>query len=171
MMNDSWRRVIWGQYGAAIDMLENALLDCPREVWGDGPDYHAFWCIAYHTLFYLDYYTLESVEGFSPPPPFGLTELDPDGALPDRVFTKEELLGYLQHGREKVRARIAGMTDEEAGRPRRLGMRTEGTELELLLYNLRHVQHHAAQLNLLLRQRVDRAPGWVARTKHPLERR
>jgi len=33
---------------------------------------------------------------------------------------------------------------------------------ELLLYNMRHVQHHAAQLNLILRQKVDSAPGWVA---------
>jgi hypothetical protein len=34
-----------------------------------------------------------------------------------------------------------------------------------LLYNLRHVQHHAAQLNLILRQAVDSAPGWVGRAK------
>jgi len=37
--------------------------------------------------------------------------------------------------------------------------------VELLLYNMRHVQHHAAQLNLMLRQAVDSAPGWVAKTK------
>jgi uncharacterized damage-inducible protein DinB len=34
---------------------------------------------------------------------------------------------------------------------------------ELLLYNLRHVQHHAAQLNLMLRQTTGAAPRWVAR--------
>jgi hypothetical protein len=34
---------------------------------------------------------------------------------------------------------------------------------ELVLYNLRHVQHHAAQLNLILRQVVDAAPGWVSK--------
>jgi len=27
------------------------------------------------------------------------------------------------------------------------------------------VQHHAAQLNLLLRQAIDSAPGWVFRAK------
>jgi uncharacterized damage-inducible protein DinB len=36
---------------------------------------------------------------------------------------------------------------------------------ELLLYNMRHVQHHAAQLNLILRQKTESAPGWVARAK------
>ena len=34
---------------------------------------------------------------------------------------------------------------------------------ELLLYNMRHVQHHAAQLNLLLRQTTNSAPRWVSK--------
>lgn len=44
----------------------------------------------------------------------------------------------------------------------------EMTRAELLLYDLRHVQHHAAQLNPILRQAVDAAPGWVARAKGTL---
>jgi len=39
---------------------------------------------------------------------------------------------------------------------------------ELLLHNMRHVQHRAAQLNLLLRQRTDSAPG--VRRAHPTPR-
>jgi uncharacterized damage-inducible protein DinB len=75
---------------------------------------------------------------------------------------------YLEHGREKLRRRTAAMTDEGARGTRRLGGSNHGTELELLLYNLRHVQHHAAQLNLILRQVTDSAPGWVGKTKRPL---
>ncbi|WP_415161344.1 DinB family protein [Parafilimonas sp.] len=37
--------------------------------------------------------------------------------------------------------------------------------LEILFYNMRHVQHHAAQLNLLLRQTINKAPGYVLRQK------
>ena len=37
--------------------------------------------------------------------------------------------------------------------------------LEILLYNLRHIQHHAAQLNLLLRQNTNDAPNWVSQAK------
>jgi uncharacterized damage-inducible protein DinB len=44
---------------------------------------------------------------------------------------------------------------------------------ELLLYNVRHVQHHAAQLSLILRQTTDSAPGWVGHAeavqRFPLE--
>jgi uncharacterized damage-inducible protein DinB len=36
---------------------------------------------------------------------------------------------------------------------------------ELLLYNMRHVQHHAVQLNLLLRQGGTVPPDWVSRAK------
>jgi len=32
---------------------------------------------------------------------------------------------------------------------------------EILLYNLRHVQHHVGQLNLLLRQHINHAPDWI----------
>jgi uncharacterized damage-inducible protein DinB len=34
---------------------------------------------------------------------------------------------------------------------------------ELLIYNMRHVQHHAAQLNMLLRERTNSAPNWVSK--------
>jgi uncharacterized damage-inducible protein DinB len=33
--------------------------------------------------------------------------------------------------------------------------------VELLLYNLRHVQHHTAQLNLLIRQAGGEPAPWV----------
>jgi len=41
--------------------------------------------------------------------------------------------------------------------------------LELLLHNLRHVQHHGGQLNLILCQQTGGdAPRWVARAKEVL---
>jgi hypothetical protein len=40
---------------------------------------------------------------------------------------------------------------------------------ELLLYNMRHVQHGAAKLNLILRQRTGSAPPWVARARGGVE--
>jgi hypothetical protein len=162
-MDTNTKGPIWRQFGAAIDMLENAIVVCPKEVWGDRPGFHEFWYIAYHTIFFLDYYMSESSEGFVPPEPFTLSELDPAGVLPDRVHTKDELLGYLLHGRNKCKARIEGLTDQTAHE--RCGFeRPDISVAELLLYKMRHVQHHAAQLNLILRQKVDTAPRWVAKT-------
>jgi hypothetical protein len=81
--------------------------------------------------------------------------------LPERTYTKEELLAYLQHGREKCRSLIAGLTSESAAR-HWVNEYKSLSFFEILLYNLRHVQHHAAQLNLLLRQGIDDAPRWVS---------
>jgi len=163
-MDTTWRTIIWQQFGAAIDMLENALLACPNELWSDRSRRPEFWYVAYHTLFFLDFYLSDTDRGFAPPAPFGLEELDPAGVLPDRVYTKDELHTYLEHGRRKCRAAIAALTDEKA-RQRCRFERPDVTNAELLVYNMRHVQHHAAQLNLILRQTIDSAPRWVARTK------
>lgn len=159
-VNTNWNAILWGQFGAAIDMLENAMNACPDESWA-GPS--KFWHVAYHALFFLDLQLSGSIEGFAPPAPFDLSELDPDGRLPDRPYTKCELGAYLQHCRRKCRETIADMTEEKANRPCRW-VELDLTFAEFLLYDLRHVQHHAAQLNLLLRQNTDSAPHWVRRT-------
>ncbi len=163
-MTSPLNSMIWQQVGASIDTLENAIVACPEKVWGDRAGFHEYWYMAYHTLFFLDYYMSETSDGFAPPPPFTLGELDPAGVFPERVYSKDELLTYLEHGRRKSRSRIESLTAETAHA--RCGFtRPEITVGELMLYNMRHVQHHAAQLNLLLRQKTDSAPRWVGRGK------
>ncbi len=158
---DFWRAAIRQQFHAAIDMLANAIKACPDSVWsseGRG----AFWYLAFHVLFFLDLY-LGSVgeEDFRPPPPFGVTELE-DDVLPERVYRKDELLDYLEHCRKRLDAVMEGMTEAWATESCPFPYRAMSNG-ELLLYNMRHVQHHAAQLNLLLRQTTNSAPRWVSK--------
>jgi hypothetical protein len=169
-MQNTLNTTVWRQFGAAIDMLENAMVACPPSVWGDRVGWHEFWYLASHTLFFLDLYLseMESEKEFRPPAPFGLEELDPAGVLPPRAYTKEELLTYLAHCRRKCRERICAMTEETA-HAQCGSLRPGLTNLELLMYNMRHVQHHAAQLNLLLRQKIDSAPRWVSKAKIGLD--
>lgn len=180
-MDKTWKAIIWNQFGAAMDMMENAIHACPDDVWGDfskkpewkKKDVVGFWYLVYHTLFFLDYYLTYpapvSEEEFSPPAPFTLSEFDPEGALPERVYTKDELLRYLDHCRQKLRRLLFDWAEEKAQRPSGIPHR-DMTVAELLLYNMRHVQHHSAQLNLLLRQKIDSAPDWVSKTKTRLDR-
>jgi hypothetical protein len=44
---------IWQQFGASIDMLENAIAACPESLWGDRSQNPEFWYVAFHTLFFL----------------------------------------------------------------------------------------------------------------------
>lgn len=160
-MDSFWKTILWRQFGAAIDMLEDSVAACPEEVWGDGSEQPQFWYLVYHTLFYLDLYLSGEVEGFVPPAPFTLDELDPAGVMPERVYAKDELQSYLRHCRRKCRATIDALTDERANAPCVFPW-GELSFAELLLDNMRHVQHHTAQLNLILRRKTDSAPRWVA---------
>ena len=164
MSENPWHGVVWRQFGAAIDMLGNSIDACPDEVWANGSREPAFWYVAYHTLFFLDLYLGGGPAGFRPPEPFTLSELNPDGEMPDRVYSRDELRTYLRHCREKCRTSIEEMTDERAGEIITMhnGTLSYG---ELLLYNLRHVQHHTGQLNLMLRQSIDDAPRWVKQAR------
>lgn len=166
-MDASWRTGIWKQFGAAIEMLEKAIRTCPDELWVpavrvENRESWEFWYIAYHALFWLDLYLSGEVEGFAPPAPFTLDELDPQGVFPGRPFTKEELLAYLRHGRQKCQSTIAALTDDAAARHCSFpwGELSFG---ELLLDNMRHVTAHAAELSLLIGQMTGAGPGWVSR--------
>jgi DinB superfamily len=163
-MNSESKTIVWQQFGAAIDMLGNAIRACPDDLWSDRSKRPEYWYLAYHTLFWLDLYLSGPVEGFAPPAPFTLEELDPAGLLPERPYTKKELLTYLEHCRKKCSALIEALTDTRGNERYRFGW-GEASYSELLLYNMRHVQHHAAQLNLILRQQIDSAPGWVAQAR------
>lgn len=164
-MLEALKPLLWQQFGAAIQMLENAIVACPIEVWATDQREFDFWYNAFHTIFWLDFYSSDSRESFQPTEPFGVTDLDPSGLLPERVFTRSELLAYLGLARQKCRQRIQQLEPE---RIFKVGSR-DFTHLELLLYNLRHVQHHVGQLNQLLRQRTYDAPRWVARAATTLD--
>jgi uncharacterized damage-inducible protein DinB len=106
-------------------------------------------------------YLTGSREGFAPPAPSTLDE-------PERPYTKEELHAYLVHLRQKCQTTIAGLSEEQAHQ------QVDFTEsvgkpvsfFELLLYTMRHVQEHAAQLNLFLGQNaIDGASDWISQGK------
>jgi hypothetical protein len=172
-MDEFWKGVLRQQFGAAIDMLENAVRACPDDVWCDRTkkpewvdnDIVGFWYLVYHTLFFLDFYLSNSLEDFGPPAPFNRDEFDPAGLLPEQPYSKDVLLGYLDHCRRKCYATIDSLTDEKARQPDRTRPEQNLSVAERLLSNMRHVQHHAAQLILVLRQKTGSAPKSVTTSR------
>ena len=158
---------LWTQFGASIDMLKNAIELWPEEYWYTEK---RFFYVAYHVLVFLDYYLTISPTRFSSQLPFTIVDQEQipedavDDLMPNRVYSKKEILDYLQFCREKCRKVISELGEvnisdrwiEESGD-------MNYSIPEILLYNMRHVQHHTAQLNLMLRNRIDNAPEWVAR--------
>jgi hypothetical protein len=172
-MDTTLKTGIWQQFGASINFLADTMSACPDQLWlaalwqtpDKSPEFAQFWYVAYHTLFWLDLYLTGAEEGFVPPAPFTLIEQDDDGPLPERVYTKAELMAYLMDCRKKCHATIEALTDEMAQRRCRFGW-GECSFLELLVYNLRHVHGHASQLNMLLGQHGISAPDWVAQARN-----
>lgn len=157
----NFNKSIWQQFGASIEMLENAIVLCPDDLWNTEDN---FWYNAYHSLFWLDYYLCLNPMEFMPPSPFTLSEFEPSGTLPDRIYKKEELLVYLHFCRTKCHNLVLNLTEDVAS-SRWINETKDYSVFEILLYNMRHVQHHAAQLNLLLRQNINEAPSWVSVAK------
>ncbi|HEU4782594.1 MAG TPA: DinB family protein [Ktedonobacterales bacterium] len=165
-METVWNTALWPQFGATIGMLEKALVACPdalwqERLWPDPPppefpsQFAEFWYVTFHTLVWLDLY-LSGVpeEEFAPPAPFAQGVLDSREAQPERPYSREELHAYLVSVRQKCHATLAALTDEQARRPVEYPW-SDGqpiSYLELLLYTMRHVQEHAAQLCLFLGQ-------------------
>lgn len=157
LLNES----LWKQFGASIKTLENAILLCPENLWDTE---QRFWYNAYHTLFFLDYYLTPDAKTFLPPTPFTLSEFE--DTMPERVYSKDEILAYLQYCRRKCHDFINSITADNIETHWVNASKTMDYPIvEILLYNMRHVQHHAAQLNLILRQEINDAPDWVSRVE------
>lgn len=158
---------LWRQFGATIDYLALNINACPDDLWharlwntpNEPPELAQYWYRVYHTLFWLDLYLTGTEEGFVPPAPFELIEQDEHGPIPPRPYTKAELSDYLQGCRQRCYATIAALTDEALQRQCVFGW-GECSFLELFIYNLRHVQEHSAQLNLMLGQHGIATPDY-----------
>ena len=168
------KQSLWSQFGATMDMLENVLHLCTDDFL---QSHQKFFYITFHTLIFLDYYLTLPPKNFVPTLSFTEVPKDNipaeaiDDLLPDQFFTKTELLSYLKSSREKCKSLISRLgANPEI---RFIEELEEGAMnysiVEILLYNMRHVQHHTAQLNLLLRQEMIQSTPWVGQTTEPLK--
>ena len=168
-MNNSFKEAIWNQFGASIDMLINTISNSPDDYF---LSHKRFYYIAYQATLFLDYYLTLPPGDFIPVLPFTQTEENQkpseaiDDLIPNKIYNKQELVVYLELSRTKCKDLIESLTEDK------LSERfVEGNEekdmnyslLEILLYNLRHTQHHTAQLNILIRQDLDKHMEWSFR--------
>jgi hypothetical protein len=165
-MDTDLKTSIWQQFGAAIDMLADAIGLCPDQLWTgvlwkdeEAVEFGQFWFIAYHSLFWLDLYLSgSSHKDFKPPPPFIR------GKLPETPYTKDQIQAYLNQLRGKCQSTIEGLTDEKANQLLTYNW-IEASYLEMLLYNMRHVQEHTGQLSLFLGQHDVSGMDWITKAR------
>jgi hypothetical protein len=168
-MDNSIKEIVWNQFGASIDMLISTITNCPDDYFMSNK---RFYYIAYHATIYLDYYLTLPPSDFLPQLTFVQKETkylpkEVIGDLvPDKIYMRQDVLEYLKKSREKCKKMIYALTDEFSVQRFKEGEESNDMNypvLEILLYNLRHTQHHTAQLNLLLRQDFDKHMEWSFR--------
>src|SRR5262249_18513593 len=77
------------------------------------------------------------------------------------MYEKPFLLSYIQHVRGKAQDTIARESAEVLSGPSGFSWR-KCSRAELHIYNIRHIQHHSAQLSLRLRLDTDVDIPWVS---------
>ena len=156
------------QYRAALETLEQCIDMIDEDAWAAMHPDTAVNQVVFHTLFFADLYLGFGESGFRHQPfhrdnPQLFQDYE---ELDDRVqknfYSQEGCRAYLEHCRKKVDATLksedAAVLSGDCGFPYR-----KLSRIELHIYNVRHIQHHAAQLGL--RNQLDgRDPlRWVAK--------
>jgi hypothetical protein len=169
-MDNSLKEIFWNQFGASIDMLISTITNCPDDYFETNK---RFYYIAFHTTLFLDYYLTIPPTEFTPllscnsKPNEDLPKESIGDMIPDKIYSKEEVINYLKKSREKCKNLIFSITEKTINQRFYEGDESNDMDypiMEILLYNLRHTQHHTGQLNLLLRQDFDRHMNWSFRT-------
>jgi hypothetical protein len=140
------KSAIIDQYGAALEMLRQAIIKCPEASWDSAQDRKTFWLVAYHALFYTHLYLHDSLKTFKPwakhrPDIHRLGSLSASSEIV-QPYSRAEMLEFLELCRQTVTDRVSTQNLEAASGFEWLPF----NKLELQLYNIRHLQHHTAEL-------------------------
>lgn len=168
-MVDTLKELLAHQYEAALCTLNLAIERCPDAGW-NGPVANWKFCqAAFHVVFFADVYLQPSDDvdalkrqAFHVAHAADFRDYE---ELEDRaqvlLYEKAFVRRYLQEVRRKARETIARESAEVLAGPSGF-RRRQCSRAELHVYNIRHVQHHAAQLSLRLRLDAGVDIPWVS---------
>ncbi|GAB3927852.1 hypothetical protein GCM10011575_10940 [Microlunatus endophyticus] len=183
-MTSIWLTSVASQYRAILQDLETGLRTCPDELWEESlypadrpgpatwtpiaPDGSRFedeevvqskrwaqgavWRTAAHTLFFTDADLSAMEHDWVPHPP--LSPHDEDENVVPPMYSRAQLLEYVDHCRRKVDEVFSDLTDDLAEDPVADSHRHRGTPVgEMLVVGLTHLQMHTAQIRAFLATR------------------
>jgi hypothetical protein len=164
------RELIAHQFEASLSALNLPIARCPESLWNEPVANWKFCQAAFHAVFFADVYLqpTDDVPAFKAQP-FHLahTHVFRDyEEMEDRaqvlLYERSFVLDYLQFARRKASDTIARESGDALAGPSGFSWR-QCSRAELHVYNIRHIQHHAAQLSLRLRQAAPKIElPWVS---------
>jgi hypothetical protein len=165
-MTDLCKRTVGNQFEAALSTINWCIELTSSKAWGGLVARYPFSQVVFHSLFFADYYLDTDPTAFRKQL-FHVANaelFDDYEQLQDReplaIYKKDQLMPYVEFCRQKALMNMATETASSLAATTTL-TRYPMSRLELHLYNIRHLQHHAAQLVLRLRLEQDADIPWI----------
>ena len=135
------------QIKPSFRMIEKVINACPKSIWAQKNIDPPIWQQVYHILYGLDYWFSATKESFEAPK-FRNEVNSVLGEDSDGFIDQEEIMDYKRYVAEKVELFISGMNDEALSGASKLY--EKWTNLDVILEQMRHFQHHLGYLNRVL---------------------
>ena len=155
-MLESVKTLTLKQYEAALSTIARCVRVCSDEMWIEPIVELTFNQAAFHTLFFGDLYLVANLESMKDTD-FHRQHVNDfqdyeeyEDKKPENTYSKKFILDYAQYCREKAITVINSETETSLNDDAPHSW-INMSRAEQHIYNIRHLQHHAAQLIMRLR--------------------
>jgi len=169
-MTDTMKGLIISQMTATLDTLNYCIETCPDSEWQKAHKDAPFSQVVFHTLFYTDFYLGRDTVPFKEQP-FHLRHKDifkdyeeMENKIPENRYEKPFCLEYLAFCKAKLKTTVEAESAETLAGESGIDFR-KIRRAELYVYNMRHIQHHAAQLGLRIQMITGKEMPWFSGAK------
>jgi len=152
------RKALKSQYHAALKMLEQTIENCPDPLWADSTPTNPYWLVAYHALFFTHLYLVQNEAAFRPWEKHRPGYQSMEQSREKKPYSKAELLEYCGFCTDMIDQAIDTL---DLDHPESGFSWYQVPKLEHQLVNIRHLQHHTAQLADRLRNADGLGTRWV----------
>jgi hypothetical protein len=155
------------QIGAAFKMLEHVLDNANDTTWTARINNMPFWQICYHVLWFTDFYFHANQATFQPQS-FDMEGIHNYWIKPDsqmienqkHPISKNNMKAYCNFVRQKANQFIQNINVTYFTSPSPFEWHGF-PKIDLVDYNLRHLQHHVGQLDIILRREQNSGNPWI----------
>lgn len=168
--------VLESQYKAALSMLRSALEKVPEEYWNSSEYNNPTWQLAFHTLYGTKMYLSPSPETFvlwenairGAESLGGANEWEhpEEGVIVEGTHTPSELIAFIDDIVANLHQNISALPIQQPSGFEWYPV----TRLELHLTNIRHIQHHTAQIIERLKAKNIHGFAWLIDGNAAVER-
>lgn len=156
-MSDQMVAVLRRQFEPTLEMLKQLIEACPDDLWREAKS--KYWKHVFHATTSMKFWFRQQKDEAFVIPDFGrdITEaLDEDCS---DYPTKEEMTIYVDEITEMAREFLDNLTDDNVLEP--CALFEEITKTDVILMQIRHVQHHIGYCNSILNTHHLEAVKWV----------